>query len=120
MWRYEISSGWFGSNAIRLAQGYSGSGAFKNDPSQTSVVDQGPLPVGMYSINAPIDTKTHGPCVMWLTPDPANQMFGRSAFGIHGDSIVDPGNASEGCIILPRFARDRIWESGDHLLEVVA
>ena len=38
---------------------------------------------------------------------------------IHGDSIGNPGSASEGCIILGPAIRHRIWNSGDRNLEVV-
>ena len=62
---------------------------------------------------------THGPYVLPLTPDPENLMYGRDGFLIHGDSITNPGSASEGCIILPRSARTMIAASGDNRLEVV-
>jgi hypothetical protein len=100
--------------------GYSGAGDNKNVPASQWIKNKGPIPCGIYTIEPPIDTKTHGPYVLWLTPDPANEMFGRSAFGIHGDSLVAPGTASEGCIILSRVSRETIWLSGDHILEVKA
>jgi hypothetical protein len=103
-----------------LAAGYSGAPAYKNNPDNEDLKDRGPIPQGTYAIHPPVDTVTHGPFVMWLTPDPANEMYGRSAFGIHGDSVTQPGTASEGCIILPRYARDRIAESGDSLLKVIS
>ena len=110
----------FGTGGL-LAIGYSGApGIGKNNPVQQDVEDVGPIPQGLYRIQAPVDTVTHGPYVLPLTPDPANEMFGRAGFLIHGDSVVDPGTASKGCIILPRFARQRIWESPDHVLTVVA
>jgi len=65
-----------------------------------------------------VDTVTHGPYVLPLTPSLNNQMFGRSGFLIHGDSVVNPGTASEGCIILPRAVRQQIWGAGDHVLQV--
>ena len=37
----------------------------------------------------------------------------------HGDSIAAPGTASDGCVIMPRFARERVWESQDRRLAVV-
>src|SRR5215469_15832661 len=49
--------------------------------------DWGPLPRGIYIINPPVDTETHGPYVMWLTPTPETEMYGRSGFGWHGDNI---------------------------------
>lgn len=79
----------------------------------------GPIPCGLYTIGAHVDTMTHGPFVLPLTPSPQNEMFGRSAFLIHGDSKVAPGSASEGCIILSRSVRERIAKSGDHELRVI-
>ncbi|MDR2925047.1 MAG: hypothetical protein LBU76_03735 [Azoarcus sp.] len=44
---------------------------------------------------------------------------GRTHFLIHGDSMTDPGNASQGCIVLRRELRDAIAVSGDNFIEVV-
>ena len=49
---------------------------------------------------------------MPLIPSPTNEMFGRSEFLIHGDSLEHPGAASEGCIILPRFTVAYMGVSG--------
>lgn len=81
--------------------------------------DWGPLPRGIYFMQTPVDTTTHGPYVIWLTPDGANQMFGRSGFGWHGDSKEHPGLASEGCICSPRTLREMAWTSNDHRLQVI-
>lgn len=102
-----------------MATGYSGAGEGKNNPTEETVQNYGPIPEGFYDVQAPIDSPTHGPFSLGLLPDAGNRMFGRSHFLIHGDSIERPGQASEGCIIMPRFARERIWESGDHRLQVV-
>lgn len=121
MWTYEQKTGWLiDQGGLRLAQGYSGHLSGKNSPVHEDVVDVGPIPRGRYGIEAPVDTVTHGPYVLRLVPNYENQMFGRTGFLIHGDSVVEPGTASRGCIILPRFARERIWESSDHDLTVVA
>ena len=58
---------------------------------------------------------------MSLTPNAANNMFGRSEFKIHGDLIDAPGQhkASDGCVILSRDVREQIWQSGDHDLHVI-
>lgn len=100
------------------ARGYSGKGQWKNVPSAECLHDKGPIPKGLYFIGTAINTVTHGPFVLPLTPSPANTMWGRAGFLIHGDSIVDPGNASEGCIILPRAIREAIAISGDTDLAV--
>jgi hypothetical protein len=88
--------------------GYAGKGAGKNNPALQRERSVGPLPAGYYDIGPPRDGGAHGPLVRPLTPDPANAMFGRSAFLIHGDSLTRPGDASEGCIIMPRSVRAAI------------
>lgn len=102
-----------------IAIGYSGAGAGKNNPTEENMQNVGPIPEGLYDIEEPFDSPTHGPFALRLLPDTGNVMFGRSGFLIHGDSIERPGEASEGCIILPRIARQDIWDSGDHVLQVV-
>lgn len=120
MWLYRQLDGFLiDPRGNKLAQGYSGFADGKNVPSMQSDADIGPIPRGTYTIMAPVDTAEHGPYVLRLEPDPANQMFGRAGFLIHGDSLEHPGAASRGCIIMPRFARERIWESGDTTLVVV-
>lgn len=86
--------------------------------------DWGPLPCGLYTIQEPEDTTTHGPYVLWLIPDPANKMFGRGGFGIHGDNKDAIGQfiASEGCIVTPPATRHVIgtYLSKDNQLQVVS
>lgn len=120
MIRYEISTGIISHDGIPLGSGYSGQPACKNDASKCGVKDQGPIPPGFYTIGEPRDTETHGPFVLPLTPHPENEMYGRSAFLIHGDSLSKPGTASHGCIILPRAVRNEIYKTADRELEVVA
>jgi Tlde1 domain len=103
-----------------LAHGYSGRDAGHNNPALQQVPMIGPLPEGTYTIHSPRVHPHLGPFVMSLSPYPGNQMFGRSAFYIHGDSLTHPGHASDGCIILARDAREAIWDSGDHTLRVIA
>ncbi len=101
------------------SQGYSGHGMFKDDPEHEDVKDAGPIPGGLWTVAAMIDkTPDHGPYVLRLVPAPGTETFGRSGFLIHGDSITSPGEASLGCIILPRPAREKIWTSGDYNLVV--
>jgi hypothetical protein len=120
MWVYEQATGRLSRNNAMLAMGYSGKYAGQNNPSMQDVPNVGPLPCGNYEIQAPIDSPKHGPYALPLIPDAANEMFGRSEFLIHGERLEGPpGLASEGCIICARYARERIWESGDHALQVV-
>jgi len=120
MWSYQQSTGKLSNAGGQLvATGYSGSPEGKNDPTKQNIHCVGPIPRGLYTIGAPINSPDHGPFAMHLTPDAANQMFGRSGFLMHGDSIEHPGCASEGCIIMSRPAREAVWSSGDHRLHVV-
>jgi len=102
-----------------LATGYSGSEAEggKNDPSKQCEKDVGPIPRGSYKIGPPGPGPS--PFSLPLTPDPSNEMCGRSGFYIHGDSISHPGNASTGCIILNKASREDIVRTGIATLIVV-
>ena len=117
-WMYSQSTGILTHNGSHVATGYSGNGAGKNNPEMQSVPDVGPCPQGRYQIGAPRDEASVGPFALPLTPMPDTNTFGQFAFLIHGDSIVHPGTASEGCIILLRDARNQIAASGDHELIV--
>jgi hypothetical protein len=108
-----------------LGMGYAGHGPGLNNPAMQEIHNVGPLPRGAYEISPPVDTATHGPFVMWLTPDPANEMFGRFGFGIHADKVANPGKrlASTGCIVLSRDVREAVWAAAQkdgRSLQVVA
>lgn len=126
MWTYVQKTGELLRDGLHVALGYSGfddpdtGQPGKNSPELENVEDVGPIPVGRYFIGSPHDTLTHGPFVLPLTPDATNEMFGRSAFLIHGDSVVDPGTASRGCIIMARKVRAEIAQSGDRVLQVIS
>lgn len=100
--------------------GWAGQGNGKNNPAMQNVAKTGPLPVGKYIIGQPHDSPRTGPYTMDLTPSPSNTMFGRSDFRIHGAAKENPELSSEGCIIMPHSVREKIWESGDRELEVIA
>jgi Protein of unknown function (DUF2778) len=118
MWIWHQSKGEMrGVDGTLFSSGYSGHGVGKNEPSAQQVPNTGPIPVGAYQIGLPFDDPHKGPCVMSLTPHPANLMFGRSGFLIHGDNATH--DASEGCIILPPWARQSLARSGDKLLVVL-
>ncbi len=118
MFTYRQASGVLDDDGAIIGVGYSGAPAGKNNPSMQSVPCVGPLPCGMYTIGAPFDSAEHGPHAMHLTPDPENEMFGRSGFLIHGDSIEHPGAASEGCMIMARNVRNLVSSSACKRLEV--
>jgi hypothetical protein len=46
---------------VLLGTGYAGHGEGVNNPAMQSIHNTGPLPQGIYTINPPIDTITHGP-----------------------------------------------------------
>lgn len=119
MWTFIQSTGELLHDGEHKGFGYSGSGPGKNNAEMQDIRNVGPIPRGTYAIGEPHDSKSHGPYVLALEPSPDNEMFGRSCFLIHGDSIEHPGTASEGCIILSRFVREQIGTSGDDLLAVV-
>lgn len=119
-WMWQIREGTMVSpNETISFKGYSGKGEHKNDWTSTALHNEGPIPAGWYTIGAPVNTLTHGPYVLPLSPHPSNLMYDRSGFLIHGDSVTEPGTASEGCIILNRTERELIWASNDHALLVI-
>jgi hypothetical protein len=95
-----------------LVVGYSGDDVAGlrglNNPDLQSTARVGPIPVGLYTIHAPLDPPDHlGPIAMALIPSSGNQMFGRSAFFMHGDNAQMDHTASEGCIVVLKIGR--IW-----------
>ena len=120
MWVYIQKTGEIFHDALFTALGYSGNGAWKNDPAAQGVHNHGPLPCGMYLMEPPRDDPHVGPYAIPLKPNMDNHMYGRSAFYWHGDSIAHPGDASDGCIVSARDIREAAWNSGDHYLKVIA
>jgi hypothetical protein len=120
---YQQSTGEFTRNGVLLAMGYSGNGAGMNNPAMQDQVNLGPIPQGVYTIEPAHDDDVVGPVAMNLVPDAGNQMFCRGGFLIHGDNATEEHSASEGCIILDRYARVEIGadvQDGDNQLTVVA
>lgn len=121
MWTYAQETGELLQDGQLVATGYSGFETGKNNPAMQAVHDVGPIPEGDWTIGGPpINTAEHGPFVLMLTPATSTNTFGRSGFLMHGDAVNAPGTASKGCIIMPRTAREQVWNSGDTDLEVVA
>lgn len=122
MWIYEQISGrlYQDTDLETVYVGYSGHGEGKNNPDLQHVKNVGPCPVGFYEVGAPYDSIDHGPYVMRLKPSPDNEMHGRGSFLVHGDSKKAPGDASHGCLVFSRGAREALGTSGDRWLKVVA
>lgn len=125
MWKWDQSEGALYRDGKFVSTGYSGNGRGKNNPSLQNVEGVGPLPRGRYKMTEKYDSPNVGPYAIRLEcqdnciGDDREQTTGRGSFRIHGDSIKAPGTASHGCIILPRYVRERMWTSGDRDLEVV-
>lgn len=122
-WIYIQKTGDLIHNGDAFTTGYAGKYTGKNNPEMQNVKDTGPLPCGTYRIGDAYNHHFLGSETLNLTPDAANEMFGRSEFRIHGDSIANPGMASEGCIVIPYSARHELADfvqQGDRMLEVVA
>lgn len=121
-WTYVQKSGsLYGPDGKKVGIGYSGHGSGLDNPDAQTVHAVGPCPVGMYTIGParhPIDHL--GPLAMPLEPNPANEMFGRSAFFIHGDNASLDHSASDGCLIFAHGFRQMIDDSSDNQMRVVA
>lgn len=121
MWIYKQSTGELRRQALDaplIATGYAGRGDGKNNTAMEGVRNIGPLPRGLYSMGLAYTDPHRGPVCIPLLPDALNDMKGRSGFLIHADSIADPGNASEGCIIFSLPTRKLLAESKDRWLVV--
>lgn len=120
MWTYNSSNGTLSRNGqVVTTDGWSGHDSGRNNPAVENHIDLGPIPRGLWGIGEMVDTQSHGPCVMPLTPAEGTNTFGRGGFLIHGASVLNAAESSKGCIILPRPVRIEIAESGDQVLEVV-
>jgi hypothetical protein len=91
---------------------WAGRGDGLNNPEMESVKNVGPIPRGRYAIMEAKHPRFHRPAFR-LVPDPANGMFGRSAFWIHG------GTLSHGCIMLQMSSRVILQASDIRTLFVV-
>ncbi|ARU83235.1 DUF2778 domain-containing protein [Enterobacteriaceae bacterium 155047] len=118
-WVYKVSAHSFYLNGSYQFDGlYSGRPGYKNDSAYECVKGKGPLPRGTYKIGAPFFHHNTRAWTMRLTPYAANDMCGRDAFMIHGDSAAHPGSASDGCIIVSLPNRKLIAASSDKILVV--
>lgn len=114
---YHQATGRLTLDGREVATGYSGKGAAKNDPAKEKDKGQGPIPAGLCAIGEPRTYNGMKHCFD-LTPR-GHDAHGRTEFQIHGDSRLEPGTASAGCIILPPAARQEIAVGKVRLLRVV-
>jgi hypothetical protein len=120
-WVYEQSTGNISLGTIFIGTGYSGNGAGLNNPAAQDQPNVGPIPQGAYTIGPAHTPQDHlGPLALPLYPDPANTMFARFGFFIHGDNQFMNQTASDGCIVMDYNIRQQIAYSGDTNLTVTA
>jgi hypothetical protein len=74
------------------------------NPAAEYLHNIGPLPKGTYSVGA---WGSHPPLGAHSAPltQTSGQTFGRKGFFIHGPSLDDPLNSSEGCIVISHLQR---------------
>lgn len=118
MWVYKVREKALYYNGNFISSGYSGAVGFKDNPENECLKDKGPIPRGKYTIGKPFNHPKTKAYTMRLTPSSSNNMCGRDAFMIHGDSTKKPGTASNGCIILPLSIRKLICAKNDPHLSV--
>lgn len=117
-WVYVQSTGeLFRPNGSLCGVGYSGHKDGKNNPILQNVRNTGPLPCGFYQFGHAMDHPLLGPVAIPLTPDPRNEMYGRSHFYLHGDNAEH--SASLGCIVQGRPAREEVVKSLNGRLKVI-
>jgi len=120
---YNSSNGVLSRNGEQIGVGYAGHGAGLNNPAMESVHSVGPLPRGRYTIGEFVDRPHVGKFAAPLTPDPANVMYGRDGFFMHGmneqDAMTGSHTSSDGCPIFIIPIRKQVAASGDTDLLVV-
>lgn len=121
IWKYEQATGkLFLNDTLVAANCFAGQPPWLNSADGWRVIGKGPLPCGRYTIGKASDHPVLGRITMNLTPDPANDMAGRSAFRIHGWRCDDKKDfSSQGCICADKATRLKIDASEDKDLVVV-
>jgi len=116
MWIYKQSAGQLYHNDKLIGSGYSGS---KNQNGYNNSILQdkhniGPIPKGNWKfVSAPYNSIHTGNYTLDIESEGNTNTFGRSGFKMHGDSLDNPGYASEGCIIMPYDVRVIVYKSKD-------
>lgn len=104
-------------NRTVVGNGYSGTGAGRNNPAMEAVPNVGPTPRGDYNIGDARNSPNTGRMTLAITPRPGTDTHGRTLLRIHGDNADH--DASEGCAIAPYNVRRMINDSDDRVLHVV-
>jgi hypothetical protein len=125
MFEYFQTSGRLFHNGRSISRGYSGKGRGKNNPALQGLRGIGPIPQGDWRMVGIRNHPQLGPLCITVfaldepTPDDWHEETGRGLFRIHGDSIRQPGNASSGCIIMPRDIRAYMWRHKADIVRVL-
>jgi hypothetical protein len=119
-WTYRQSTGALRHIVVLVGVGYSGRSWAKNNPRWQRVPFFGPIPRGLFTIGAAIESAKLGKVVIPLTPQRGTKTYGRRGFYMHGDRVGHPGVASHGCIVMGLGIREMIAEHAGETLEVVA
>ncbi len=119
-WIYEQSTGvLLGPDGTQQGVGYSGlKGVAQNNAKFEHIVAAGPIPRGLYAMAPARTSRRVGPLAIDLRPI-LHDALGRSALMIHGDNPRGDRSASNGCVILGRFIRQKLAKSRDREFEVV-
>lgn len=118
-WTYEQNTGRLLTPTGRLlAIGYSGLANGKNNPDLELIHNLGPIPRGTWIIQPADVHPKHGPVSMHLSPAEHVPISRCHGFMCHGDYPDHKQDASHGCIVLPRYARERLSLSADRVLLV--
>jgi hypothetical protein len=114
-WIYNVAKKSFTHNGkLKFYALYAGATGYKDNTDYECEINKGPLPRGKYRIiGVPFTHAIAGAYTLRLKPDTHNEMCGRAGFLIHGDSRRQPGEASNGCIVLALNYRKNIWDSKD-------
>jgi hypothetical protein len=119
---WDQSAGALYDGAKLISPGYSGKGRGKNNPSLQGMQGVGPIPAGRWKMVNVYNSAKVGKFTITLHSmddavlDDTHTPTGRGAFRIHGDSIREPGSASNGCIILPLAIRKMIYKAGNVII----
>ena len=122
-WLYHQSTGdiyYLNGVIAPVETAYSGYGSCKNNPDMQGIKSLGPIPIGDYQVGD-VTTIHNGSIknAIPLVPFASNHMFGRDGFFMHGDGTVEPGKASEGCIVCSLQTRLKVASSRPTVLHVV-
>lgn len=91
-----------------IGQCYSGAPDHVNRPESQAFKCLGPIPAGMWLVDAPASHPRLGPVSIGLEAKNKETARGRSGFYIHGDNNAGNFTASTGCIIATRATRNVI------------